>query len=373
MTGPTDPPAANTASASLPSATRGGALDILRFAAALLIMLYHFGSESPIKLYRLNELFARGYLATDFFLMLSGYVLGRAYGPSILAGKVSAGRFWLRRALRVWPAHLIVLFAFGLYILIGLQLGAPPNPARFSLQSFLQQAALIHAWAPLPPAEGWNLPSWSLSALLICYAVFPWLWRALVRVRPAGLLPFIGLAVVALSDVVSRELLGRALFDLPFQLGVLRALPLFLLGACLARAAALSWPSLGAARAMMWGGLGLFVLSQAFERWDYLSMVAIASVILGAGRLPVRKPSALVEKAAKMSFALFILHTLVGVIYWDQIHMLIFKVKIPLLYQWSMWVAGFPLAIAAAWAFDRYIDQPIQNRLAPLLRAPRKA
>lgn len=372
MTGPTDP-AATTASANLPSATRGGALDILRFAAALLIMLYHFGSESPIKLYRLNELFARGYLATDFFLMLSGYVLGRAYGPSILDRRVSAGRFWLRRASRVWPAHLIVLAAFGLYIVIGVQLGAPPNPARFSGQSFVQQAALIHAWAPLPPAEGWNLPSWSLSALLLCYAGFPWLWRGLVRVRPACLLPFIGLAVVALSDVASRKVLDRPLFDLPFQLGVYRAAPLFLLGTCLARAAALSWPSLLAARWMMWGGLVLFLLSQAFGRWDYLSMVAIACVILGAGRLPVRRPSTLVEKAAKMSFALFITHTLVGVIYWDQIHMLIFKVKIPLLYQWSMWVAGFPLAIAVAWAFDRFIDQPIQKRLAPLLRRPAAA
>jgi peptidoglycan/LPS O-acetylase OafA/YrhL len=38
-----------------------------------------------------------------------------------------------------------------------------------------------------------------------------------------------------------------------------------------------------------------------------------------------------------------------------------------------MWLAGFPLAIAAAWAFDRWVDQPIQNRLAPLLRTSRKA
>jgi peptidoglycan/LPS O-acetylase OafA/YrhL len=371
MTGPTDPPA-SVAPAST-NANRGGALDALRFAAALLIMVYHFGAESPIKLYRVNELFARGYLATDFFLMLSGYVLGRAYGPAVLAGAVGTGRFWMRRAARIWPAHLIVLFAFGLYIVMGLLMGAPPNPGRFSLQSFLQQAALIHAWAPLPPAEGWNLPTWSLSALLVCYAVFPWLWRGLSRVRPAGLLPFIGLGMVALADVAARQVFGRALYDLPFQLGLFRALPLFLLGACLARAAAMSWPDPPVARLLLWGGLAVFVLSQSFGRWDYLSMVAIAAVILGAGRLPVKRPSLLLERAARMAFALFITHTLVGVLYWDQIHMLIFKVKIPLLYQWGMWLAGFPLAIAAAWAFDRWVDQPIQQRLAPLLRSTRKA
>jgi peptidoglycan/LPS O-acetylase OafA/YrhL len=372
MTGPTDPPA-SVAPASTLGASRGGALDALRFAAALLIMLYHFGSESPIKLYRLNDVFARGYLATDFFLMLSGYVLGRAYGPALLAGRVGPLRFWLRRALRIWPAHLIVLAAFGLYIFVGLHLGAAPNPSRFATHSFVKQAALIHAWAPLDPAEGWNLPTWSLSALLVCYAAFPWLWRALMRVRPAGLAPVIGLAGVALADFAARELFARPLYDLPFQLGLFRAAPLFLLGACLAQAASLSWPSPVVARLMTWGGLVVLVLTQAFGRWDYLSMVAIAAVILGAGRLPVRRPSLLLERAAKMSFALFITHTLVGVAYWDQIHMLIYKVKIPLFYQWSMWVAGFPLAIAAAWAFDRWIDQPIQNRLAPLLRSPPKA
>ncbi len=371
MTGPTDPNA-SAAPALAPGASRGGALDGLRFSAALLIMLYHFGSESPIKLYRLNEVFARGYLATDFFLILSGYVLGRAYGPALLAGRVSAGRFWLRRASRIWPAHLIVLAAFGLYIVAGLQLGAPANPGRFAAHSFVKQAALVHAWAPMDPAEGWNLPTWSLSALLVCYAAFPWLWRAMVRVRPAGLVPLLGLGVVALSDLAARRLFDRPLYDLPFQLGLFRAAPLFVLGACLAQAASLLWPSPAAARLMLWGGLVAFVLSQTFGRWDFASMAAISAVILGAGRLPVRRPSLLIERAAKMSFALFITHTLVGVIYWDQIHRLIFEVKIPLLYQWGMWLAGFPLAITVAWAFDRWIDQPIQQRLAPLLRAPAK-
>ena len=372
MTGPTDP-SASVAPATPLNASRGGALDALRFSAALLIMLYHFGSESPIKLYRLNEVFARGYLATDFFLMLSGYVLGRAYGPSLLAGRVGAGRFWLRRTLRIWPAHFILMVLFGLYILIGLMMGAPPNPGRFALDSWFKQVALIHAWVPLKPADGWNLPSWSVSALLVCLGGGPWLWRALARVRPAGLVPILGLGIVALADVAAHKVFSRPLYDLPFQLGLLRAAPLFLLGACLARAAAMSWPSLPAARAMLWGGLFGLVLSQSFGRWDYLSMVAIAAIILGAGRLPVQRPSLLLERAAKVSFALFITHTLVGVLYFDQVHMLIFKVKIPLLYQWGMWLAAFPLAIAAAWAFDRWVDQPIQNRLAPLLRSVPKA
>ena len=358
-----NPPSANASS-------RGGALDLLRFAAALLIMLYHFGNESPIKLYHLNPVFARGYIATDFFLMLSGYVLGRAYGPAIQNAKISWGRFWVRRASRVWPAHLIVMAAFGLYVFAGQTwFGVAPNPARFAWSAFVQQVFLIHAWSPInPPADGWNLPSWSLSALLVCYAAFPWVWKALARVRPAVVLVVIGLAAMVAGDSTARDLYDRPLYDLPFQLGVMRALPLFLLGMCLAQAVSLHWPSKIAARILMWGGLVAFVCLAGFGRFDFLTMAAIAAVILGAGRLPVRKPNALFESAAKMSFALFITHTFVGVIYWDQIHTLIYRVPIPLVYQWAMWVAGFPLAIACAWAFDKWIDQPIQNRIKPYLR-----
>lgn len=349
--------------------SRGGALDLLRFAAALLIMVYHFGNESPRRLVRFSELFERGYLATDFFLILSGYVLGRAYGPAILESGVSAGRFWMRRAARIWPAHLIVLTAMGLYVLGGQVLaGFPPNEQRFGLVSFFQQALLIHAWFPGVRADGWNLPSWSLSALLICYAIFPWLFRALALVRPAAVLAILGVAGVIAAEWVARELFGLNLYYLPFNVGLGRAIPLFLLGACLARAAALEWPSETAARLLMWGGLIAVIALNIAGRFDFLSIVSFGAIILGAGRLPVKKPSATLETAAKLSFALFITHTLVGLLYYDQIHGLIYRVKIPLEYQWAMWAAGFPIAIAAAYAFDRWVDQPIQKRIAPWLK-----
>ena len=357
------PPTAGTSS-------RGGALDLLRFSAAMLIMLYHFGNESPIKLYHLNPVFSRGYIATDFFLILSGYVLGRAYGPAIQNATMGWGRFWVRRASRVWPAHLIIMAAFGLYVFVQMTwFGVPANPARFAWSAFVQQALLIHAWSPInPPADGWYLPSCSLSALLFCYAAFPWAWKALVRVRPAAVLVMIGLAAIVAGDSTARALYDRPLYDLPFQLGVVRGVPLFLLGMCLAQAVALDWPSKRAARILMWGGLVVFFGLAGSGRFDFLTMAAIAAVILGAGRLPVKKPVALFETAARLSFALFITHTLVGVLYWDSIHLLISKVPIGIGFQWAMWVAGFPLAILCAFAFDKWIDQPIQDFIQPYLK-----
>jgi peptidoglycan/LPS O-acetylase OafA/YrhL len=371
MIAQTDSPTPPQAPPPTPS-SRGGALDLLRFSAALLIMLYHYGNESPRRLIRYSELFERGYLATDFFLILSGYVLGRAYGPAILNAGVSTGRFWVRRASRIWPAHLIVLAAMGFYVLGGqLLAGFPPNPRRFGLESFFQQALLIHAWFPGVRADGWNLPSWSLSALLVCYLAFPWLWRALARVRPAVVLVLLGLGAVVMADAITREVFGLNLYYLPFNIGLGRAIPLFVLGACLARAAALQWPGEAASRILMWGGFVAVIALNLAGRFDFLSIVAIAAIILGAGRLPVKKPSKTMEALAKLAFALFITHALVGMLYYSQLHGLIYRVKIPLEIQWTMWAAGFPIAIAAAWAFDRWVDQPIQKRIRPWLSGKR--
>jgi len=360
------------------AAVRGGALDLLRFLASLLIVVYHFGAESPLRIERFHQVFSRGFLATDFFLMLSGYVLGRAYGASTLTGRISPPRFWLRRAGRVWPAHLIVLAAMALLVLVLNALGTDAHkPSRFAWDQLPGQALLIHAWGF--PSDGWNLPSWSLSALIVCYALFPFLWKGVSRVRHAWLLPVAGAAIYGLFEILAGQLFDHALADLTFRFGIVRALPLFVLGVCLARAVEMNWPSEAAARVLLLGGCGALVLLQSLDRYalpspllfDLPSLTAIALIILGAGRLPVQRPRAWIEEGAKLSFALFITHIFVGVIYWSAVHKLIDTVPIGIGWQWLMWLAGFPLAYGAAWLFHTYVDQPLQDRLTPWLRGRR--
>ena len=88
---------------------RGGALDALRFVAALFVVVFHFGDQAPVALSELHPFLGRGYLATDFFLMLSGFVLAKAYGPAVAAHRISLGRFWSKRFVRCYPTHLITL------------------------------------------------------------------------------------------------------------------------------------------------------------------------------------------------------------------------------------------------------------------------
>ncbi|PXA85780.1 acyltransferase [Caulobacter sp. D4A] len=355
-------------------ATRGGALDLLRLVAALLIVVYHFGAESPLRIERFHPVFARGYLATDFFLMLSGYVLGRAYGPSAISGRITHFQFWLRRAARVWPGHLMVLAAMaGLVFALNVIGTDAHKPSRFAWDQLPLQAMLMHAWGF--NSDGWNLPSWSLSALIVCYALFPWFWRAANLTRRPWLPIVLAAAVVVAFDVASRQTNGFGfsevsigLSDLPLRIGVLRALPLFLLGLCLARAVELNWPTEKAAKILLTLGCAGLVILQLIGRFDLPSLVCLAAIILGAGRLPVKHPKAWIEEGAKLSFALFITHILVGVMYWSAVHKLIDTVPIGIGWQWLMWIAGFPLAIGAAWVFHTYIDQPVQDRIMPWVR-----
>ena len=365
-------PASSALKAARPSAmVRGGALDALRFLASFLIVLYHFGAEAPVRLWLFHPVFARGYLATDFFLMLSGYVLGRAYGRGVAAGTVSGPEFLRRRLTRIWPGHLMMLGCFAVFVLLAEAVDLPSiHPEQYRWTAFLMQAPLISAWG-FEGGDGWNMPTWSLSALAVCYAVFPLVWRGQAKVRSAWLVLGVALALLVGADQLYRQILARPLYDIPFHPGVLRAVPLFVVGMALARVTTASPLSAKAAKVLGWSAGALLVGLQILGRFDTASIFAIAAIILACGSRPVARPSATMEWGAKLSFSLFLTHALTGAILYGALHHLITVTPIPLGVQWVMWATGFPLALAVAYAFDRYADQPVQAWLQSQIRARR--
>jgi peptidoglycan/LPS O-acetylase OafA/YrhL len=93
------PPGRTSTRATLP---RLPALDGLRGLAALGVLLFHDG--------RLRG----GYLGVDLFFVLSGFLIT----ANLLAEHESTGRvdlraFWTRRARRLFPALLVLVFAVG--------------------------------------------------------------------------------------------------------------------------------------------------------------------------------------------------------------------------------------------------------------------
>jgi peptidoglycan/LPS O-acetylase OafA/YrhL len=354
------------------SQARGGALDALRFFAALFVLAFHYGDEAPVALRELHGFFTRGYLATDFFLLLSGFVLARAYGAAVLNGAVSHGRFIAKRLARNYPAHLITLTGLVLAVatsdLIGHHLS---NPGRFAWSAIPAQLLLIQGWG----VEGgtWNVPSWTISALIVCYAVFPWLWRVIKRIEQPAACLTLALAVILGGDLLSHLLAGQEQVDLPFRWGILRAAPLFLAGLALARfvetARLGGWP----ARVVGLGGVGAFVADAVLGGSDLLAVLATAAVIIGCGAAPSGRRWPGAAWGAKLSFCLFLTHTLTGAIYFDVIGPVLLRLHPTPALQWVIWAGGVGFALGAAAAFHHLIDAPIQRRFDRSLFSPRPA
>lgn len=350
--------------------SRSVVLDGLRFLASGLIVLYHYQSEGPAPLGHLSPLFARGYLATDFFLILSGYVLGRAYGRKVAAGEVGDGAFLRKRILRVWPAHLVMLAAFAALIAVSTGLGLPPpKTGAFRWSDLPGQALLVHAWG-LNTGSGWNLPTWSLSALVVCYAVFPTLWRTLARITSGAALFLGGLALVWITDLACRALFGAALYDLSFNLGVVRTLPLFAFGVAIARADALGWFSERWASGMAIAAGALAIALQHLGRFD-LASVALLGLLVGAGgAVRTARGAAVAAKAGRISFALYITHIFVAAVWFHAARLAADRWDLPAWIQWSLWALAFPAALAIAVVFERFVDRPLQTLVTRSRRAP---
>lgn len=342
---------------------RAGALDLLRFGAAAFVVLFHFGSSAPIDLTATYPMLDRGWLATDFFIIVSGYVLGRAYGDPLDDLRLSPMLFTARRLGRIWPAHLIVLFGFAALLVVARLAGiAADSPERFQPIDFLYQALLVHAWG-VTSQPSWNETSWTLSALVVCYVLFPLIWKLTQPLKERGWALVTGFGILALAALACEATLGTSLYDLSFQYGVIRALPLFVLGALLARF--IQGRAVGRASALASGlaAFGAVIAIQAPERSEFsalVSIVALCTLVVSADGFGLRRTPA-IKAAADVSFALFITHAIVGTLWFSGLDALGVQTR------WWTWIGALVAVLAAAIVFHHLIDKPIQIRLRRLL------
>tara|TARA_R110002167_G_scaffold23537_1_gene83660 strand:- start:682 stop:1830 length:1149 start_codon:yes stop_codon:yes gene_type:complete len=353
-----------------PPIVRGGWLDALRFIVAALIILHHFQGAGPVPLAdAVHPMFARsGFLLTNFFLIDSGYVLMRVYGGALGRGAMSPGDFVLKRLLRVWPAHLIMGLALVAMVVLGTAAGAPPrNPEWFQWDQLPAQLGLVQAFG-IPGGLGWNAPTWSISALIGCYLAFPWILRGLTRLGPWFLIA-LGIGGYLLANQLCWALLDYPVYQMPLRYGFFRALPLFVLGMALAGFAQKVWIDPRLAR---WAGIGAAVLLFAVQIADkqaLASLACISVIILAAGAIPTPNPSKWVEKAAQVSFSMFITNEVVRIAWFGVANVFIARFDLPIAAQWALWGAGVLAAVAFAFAFHFVIDNPIQNRIRAWLKS----
>lgn len=144
-------------------------LDGLRGVAAMLVIWYHFFEGFATS--HTDQMMNHGYLAVDFFFVLSGFVIGYAYDGRWKNGKMTASRFMLRRVIRLHPMVIlsVVLGALAYWMQGSVKWDGTPVSVSMLLLSLVLGLILI----PVYPGTGaevrgngemfpLNGPSWSL-------------------------------------------------------------------------------------------------------------------------------------------------------------------------------------------------------------------
>jgi peptidoglycan/LPS O-acetylase OafA/YrhL len=153
------------------------ALTSIRGIAAWMVVLYHIRLSIAGLPDAWIRFFAKGYLAVDFFFLLSGFVIWLSWGPRLReAGWREVPRFLQKRIARIWPLHLVVLGgAVGLAVLLA-GVGRH-DPAEFPFAELPLHVFLLQNWG-FTDKLSWNDPAWSISCELAAYLAFPLLVRA---------------------------------------------------------------------------------------------------------------------------------------------------------------------------------------------------
>jgi peptidoglycan/LPS O-acetylase OafA/YrhL len=121
---------------------RNGNLDALRGIAILLVFGRHFGGNALW-----NQI---GWAGVDLFFVLSGFLIsGLLFHDWQEYGSLRIGRFYWRRALKIYPSFY---FLMGITVLVeglrpgGLNLVWPMTPAHLAAELFFLQNYAVGMW-----------------------------------------------------------------------------------------------------------------------------------------------------------------------------------------------------------------------------------
>jgi peptidoglycan/LPS O-acetylase OafA/YrhL len=213
--------------------TQIDSLTSLRGMAAWLVVLYHVREWSPFPLSGVTfTILGSGYLAVDFFFVLSGFVIALNYGLVVQQPSIRTyGWFLSRRLARIYPLHIAILGAFLLNPLAIMLFSTAKEPgARYDAIYYLASVFLVQNWG-FTRGLAWNIPAWSISTELAAYLLFPLIGVAVSRIcssRAACLLLaiLVSLLLTAAFQEASLPSLGNGI---PTH-GVARCLASFTLG-----------------------------------------------------------------------------------------------------------------------------------------------
>lgn len=219
-------------------------LNGLRGVAALMVIWYHVFEAFATSPFDQN--FNHGYLAVDFFFLLSGFVIGYAYDDRW--GKMKTKDFFKRRLIRLHP---MIIMGTVLGVMTFFLQGSEKWDGTQVSVSMVMLAMLLHLFLiPASPGSGaevrgngemypLNGPAWSLFFEYIGNILYALLLR---RLPTRALMVFVGLAAAGLAIFAVGSFsgyghlgVGWSLADNNFVGGLLRLLFSFSAGLLMSR------------------------------------------------------------------------------------------------------------------------------------------
>lgn len=364
-----------------------------RGVAAFIVVLFHLQST-------INELCDRavlpisfksdhigiisdGYIAVDFFFVLSGFIISRA-NRYLFEGnlrRADYGYFLTKRLGRLFALNVVTLA-----ILLPLEFlkyftdagNTPAFADTNTAGAWFENLFLVQTWF-LGHGPSWNTVAWSISAEWAAYIMYPLLFVILVRCPAAVLTLIVGAAIAVLAWLESTSPSGT--LSLTENGAVLRCLCGFVLG-MITEHASHSQP---ARRAAPWLGSGVsislatlaMVAAILFGEADWVASpifcyIVLALSVAGPGPAAVMSYRP-VHLMGVWSFALYMTHFIVLRVY-----------KVAALWVFGHWpssptlvvaslVFALAICIVVAWAANRWIERPGYRAMRQLAERIRRS
>lgn len=324
-------------------------LDGLRGVAAVVVVLFHVfeihshGDHSA-------QIINHGYLAVDFFFLLSGYVIGYAYDDRW--NKMTLKDFFKRRIIRLQPMIIIgsiigaLLFYFQDSPAMGWNISEVPVWKMLLVMLIgstlipVSKGLDIRGWSEMHPLNG---PAWSLFFEYIANILYALVLRHLSKIVLAVLVAVAaGFTIQYALTNPNGDIIGGWTIDDPLQLriGFTRLAFPFLAGLLLARigklrytknafmvcglllVALLSVPRIGGAESMWLNGL--------YECFCLIVMFPLIVWLGAGGKIEGRKASKICKFLGDISYPIYITHY-------------------PLVYVYMGWVANNGYTLEESW------------------------
>lgn len=363
---------------SLTSKPHYAVLDGLRGVAAVMVVAFHtfeiFSGGDHTK-----QLINHGYLAVDFFFLLSGFVIGHAYNDRWQ--QMSLKQFFKRRLIRLHPM-----------IILGMTIGAicfyfSASPDLFPLVAdtpFVQLFLMmllgyllipitipmdIRGWQEMYPLNG---PAWSLFFEYIANIIYALVLRkaSTKLLTLLALLAAIWLAYFTITSPKGDIIGGWSISAEQLTVGFTRLAYPFLAGLLLYK----TFKPINIANAFFWCSL-LLILVLAIPRigghqqlwqngiYDAAMIIFIFPLIIFLGASGTIK-NKLVSKFCKflgdISYPIYMVHFPIAYVFYAWVT----NNKLSLAQAWPMGLVAFTVSIVLAYLALKLYDMPVRKWLS---------